>query len=223
MRDSRLRENPRLGSDFGKKEPKISPFLIPARGCIYFRPSENNPGLLRSIRAWVVVPPCRTRVPSGGSRIAKGLAIYMSLVTGTTECTALGEPFGGSGGGGSIPAVNDARVLILHCDVTLRADGDRTEEDSRFPLDSSWLVDGEPANRYIARRRKFRLPKRAATTAAATPRRNKGSLRSYEAYIATPYGTGYIAYRQRGRYRPQTGSFTHVLDRASRFYANRAG
>ncbi|TGZ37831.1 hypothetical protein DBV15_04793 [Temnothorax longispinosus] len=55
---------------------------------------------------------------------------------------------------------------------------------------SIWFVDGEPANRYITRRRKFRLPKRAATAATATARCNKGSLRPYEAHIAAPYGTG---------------------------------
>ncbi|KYQ48350.1 hypothetical protein ALC60_12679, partial [Trachymyrmex zeteki] len=47
-------------------------------------------------------------------------------LTGTTECTTLGELFcgdggGGGGNGGSIPAVNDASVLILsRCNIARR-------------------------------------------------------------------------------------------------------
>ncbi|TGZ37801.1 hypothetical protein DBV15_04794 [Temnothorax longispinosus] len=65
------------------------------RGCIYFRPSENNPGLLALFwHGWY--HPVERECPNGGRfRIAKGLATYMPLVTGTTECTTLGEPFGG--------------------------------------------------------------------------------------------------------------------------------
>ncbi|EZA52669.1 hypothetical protein X777_07050, partial [Ooceraea biroi] len=57
---------------------------IRARGCIHFRPSKNNPSTTRSIVSRV--------------------ATYMLLVTGTTECATLGQPFGSDGGnGGPIP------------------------------------------------------------------------------------------------------------------------
>ncbi|KYN33187.1 hypothetical protein ALC56_12520 [Trachymyrmex septentrionalis] len=64
-------------------------------------------------------------------RAVPGRYIYFrpsknNLVTGTTECTTLGELFRGGGGGGggncgSIPAVNDASVLILsRCNIARR-------------------------------------------------------------------------------------------------------
>lgn len=136
-----------------------------------------------------MVPPCRTRVPDGGSKIAKGLAIYniyMPLVTGTTECTTFGEPFGGGSGsdGGSIPAVNDVSVLILpRCNIAPPMAIARKRTRVFRSIRGSWMAN-RPID-TIAQRRKSRLPKRAAT---ATPRRNKGSLRLYEAHVAAPYG-----------------------------------
>lgn len=118
----------------------------------------------------------------------------MPLVTGTTECTTLGEPFSGSDGGGgggsdggSIPAVNDAGVLILpRCNIAhrWRSHGRGLAFSARFavargtasrPIDTSPDVENS-AFQNAPRRRQRRTP----------PRRNKDSLTSVRGTIWQP-------------------------------------
>lgn len=146
VRDSRLRENPKSAfptSWKGGSEDSSSLILgaIPEDAFISGRPRIIPAYTLHSGTGRVLPPPWKANPPDGGGIQSRKEPsyIYMPLLTGTTVCTTLGEPSGGDGG--SIPAVNDAGVLILpRCNIARRwrSHGRGLAFSARFVVARGW-------------------------------------------------------------------------------------